>query len=493
MELKKVLEEEIVEGLITRKNPLFRTNSLHMPVGGGDYNVIVDALMLPEGQDGVEEHEVAHRIFCQQLYFGGFADLFGVPTVGEGSTFTFLKRLAGSSHALIWLLLEIGKGSDISLEGNRLGQIKLRGSERGSKGAAMVLENLGRIEEMYDRAWLRVVPIAELAAIDFAEEVALGSDSWGIKGPGARRGLNKADKLWLVEMVAAELVPYEPRVGDFGSFEDTFRQAWDAYTGIEDTYARRELVRICMTSTWLEDNDKILVSDPLGELITRASLAANEVDRLLASSGLYVGDGISEDYKRGMLWGRQQQDRAKRAWRLVSHVESWALSLVTEPLSSDLRKVRGMVDTLDSLIQRQQGLRGGFTGGIETSGTSMESSSVRDARSSDRGFLGFTWDCTGRRSVRINPVFLLASQPEGDLNIWKGKSRSEWWRLLIALETIRLSLKTGEQAFCPFYGWDIDAYPLQAFCAEDCCIRLLLEEMGGWSQIPLVGEICHLK
>ena len=85
-------------------------------------------------------------------------------------------------------------------------------------------------------AWRTLEPIAELAAIDFAEgAVYLEEDSWRLSReksltPSERR---KADKR-KASLVEAVISQYPPDFGGyhasrFGSFQNAIRQAWDAY------------------------------------------------------------------------------------------------------------------------------------------------------------------------------------------------------------------------------------------------------------------------
>jgi len=138
------------------KGPFF-ANALHCGSGesSGHYFFIPDVLFIPIESWDVRKHEVAHRVFAH----GGTS----------GSDWLALRRLTGISHALCKNIYGLVTEHGLFIQGKRLEELRVSGKSSHRKTVEGLRSWLIEVERVIDALWHTLVPVAEIAAIDFSE------------------------------------------------------------------------------------------------------------------------------------------------------------------------------------------------------------------------------------------------------------------------------------------------------------------------------------
>jgi hypothetical protein len=141
------------------KGPFF-ANALHCTSEEGEegyYYFLSDLLLIPLESWDVRRHEVAHRSFS----------LAGT----SGSDWLALRRLIGLSHALCFSVCTLADENDLFIYGKRLGELRVSGQEPVCTTVEDLLSTVEEYEHVIDKVWRNLVPVAEIAAIDFSEDL----------------------------------------------------------------------------------------------------------------------------------------------------------------------------------------------------------------------------------------------------------------------------------------------------------------------------------
>jgi hypothetical protein len=245
-------------------NPPFLSNSLHMPDEEGLYLFLVDTLVVPSGHHGeIQKHEVAHRALTH--------------AVMNNSTFDVIRELVGMSHTLLWLLLDLAFQYEVSIRGKKLGDLQVSGgTPQARSDIEALLRRVEYVENIIDMGWRGLAPIAEFAAIDFSEGVQDDEKKWFLWRKSPFPDLEHKYDKEKDRLVKAVMSRYPTDFGGyhmrFGSFQKALWKAWSEYKKINDDGARKELLRLCMSLLYLENNE-VYVMDPIQVILDYASFA----------------------------------------------------------------------------------------------------------------------------------------------------------------------------------------------------------------------------
>lgn len=470
-------------------HPLFRTNSLRMAKGEGKesgmYNFLMDALIYFEENKDVVQHEVAHRIMNN----------FGMQT----STFHVISELAGISHALLWAIGELARQYMPLIQGHKLGELVIsepRVPGKHSEEIKAIMEGLlsrvEYVENIIDMGWRGLEPMAELAAIDFAEGVDDVEGGWGLQrmegffGPNPPlhvTGMIEARNEYKNNMVEAVLSTYPRDFGGyhvtaFGSFQEAMRHAWGEYSKIQDDKVRKELLRLCMTLLVLDDNQNVQVFDPVKLLLDKAVFAQEHADEARSTffvDRLYLGS---------------------QGLRLVEFVAQEVL----EDLPENIYAVRDWAKALRLLVGSQaEWERGGLVDNIYARVLEIFS------KHATRSFMTFERKTPHENTVFINSAFLYRAAQNDLLRqdpSWPENLPKDWWRRLILIESVRQGLKSGRPIACPLRAWKRETLPITLLegdahtdpmrCDNDCIIRQGLDIANWWSWLPTEKTVCDV-
>jgi hypothetical protein len=260
--------------------PPFLSNSLRMPDEEGLYLFLVDTLVVPSGQGGeVRKHEVAHRVLS---HFSMGNTTFGV-----------IRDLVGMSHVLLWMAVSNAFYNKVSIQGNKFGELHISGGTPTARSEIETLfSRVEYIEHFIDQAWTRLEPIAEMAAIDFSEGVGDEERSWLLSRATELPSQQPASTIEKDRL-------FKAMIEHFGIYKEALWKAWTEYQKIKSDLARKELLRVCMSLLYLEDDVGIHVKDPIEIMLNRAPFAQQQGEsaRYMFFYGTYVdkhiGDGIN--------------------------------------------------------------------------------------------------------------------------------------------------------------------------------------------------------
>jgi hypothetical protein len=451
-------------------NLLFGSAALHSPgEGGGEYNHIVDALLTPpmHTHKDVWQHEASHRI---SVVFG---------TAGSG--FSVTRALAGISHVLIWVISRVAVEYGVTIEGSRLEDLRVGEASRPLPHAVgelldTLLSRLWQCEAWYRMGWNALAPLAELAAIDFAEGVRpAGRQSllvpnravWRLRrktdiSPAERQSAD-AEKARLVDHVAAH---YPPEFGGYhigyGTFQNALRKAWQAYDLIPADEVREELLHLCMACLYMESDGRILTREPLAQIFAHATFAREDPAAALLA---FQAARIKLELKG--------QDFVRHARRLL------------DGLPGDNSLIEGLVHEVEALIRRQQQVRPWDLGGPDGFYWAMENEF-------DNSFLRF--DATAiPGQVRVSPAFLECAAAGQNPGLIANLPR-DWWRTLLLLESMRQGILNGTPLTCPLQGYEVTSFEHDADvqCWTECIFRHWAETKKWRSQADTASSLCRI-
>lgn len=450
-------------------HPIFRTNSMTLLSDEGIlgvYNFLLDALLTDFDNKSVVHHEVAHRVLTYYSMDAGIFDL--------------LRTLAGISHGLLWAISYQAVQQDIQIQGNTLGQLKVSG--RGPSDQSTVskleqfLERSVYVEELFDVAWRGWAPIAELAAIDFAEGVDLfRGGTWRLISLGEPT-TKEQKKKYFEDAISAYPAEFGGYYVKYGSFQDLMRKVWSAYDAIENVRARKELLRLCMNSLSISDDFQVTILDSIEIFLENAPLAQQN------------GEKASEDFFAQRQKIGEQYSRFGQA--LKNHMFA--------DIPKEQIDIHGYIGLVKILVDAQitDELEGGLFGGFSRIGMPVVGLGPSWA------FFNFRRRENGERVFEINPQFLslLIKIWDKSDNPWSTEMHQNWWRILLFLEALRESLKTGLPLHCPLRDWHtVDRgwtkeRGVNVKCSDDCFIRKLLLGTGWWwkSLLPSESSVCEI-
>lgn len=242
------------------KGPFF-ANALHCGSGktSGFYYFIPDLILIPTKNWAVRSHEVAHRFFARDRT--------------SGSDWLALRRLVGISHAICKNICRLVAEYGLFIHGKRFGELNVSGESPHRETVEELLRWVENIEHIIDAVWRTLVPIAEMAAIDFSEYFEPDN-------PKSIFNLRKT-KLSAIEQEKADKeksMLIQAAVADYPpSFHESVRQAWAAYNKIEDAYTRKELLRLAMSS-FIPVDDKICILDSIKLILDNSAFAYHDAE-----------------------------------------------------------------------------------------------------------------------------------------------------------------------------------------------------------------------
>ena len=431
------MKQSIISG-----HPLFRSNALHMITEAGEvgaYSFLVDALFVPENDKKIEHHEVAHRALTHLNM--------------KDSTFTVIRGLVGISHTLISLIVQYMLAKNILVDGKKLEDIAIKESGDANQTERNYLLNLFNrlkyVEDIIDMGWRGLEPIAEIAAIDFAEGVKYAAGDWNLStenNEGEVKSISLEEKTRLIEAFISNYPSdyFGYNTTTYGSFQEAVRQTWQAYIEIPDDEVRKELLRFSMNLLYLDEQNVIQNIDPLSIILGNATVAQTNP----------LGAFVELDYQR--------QQIGQKGRKLVEYVASQVL----HDIHVDFQRPRLYMNQVEQLTANQS------TAWKRRDIIIPLHSIIVYAVDPAQGFLRFQWG--SENTVSINSTFLLRVAKDD-------KVPQDWWRRVMFLESARQALKNGEQIICPFRGWNVSSPYLEVInsiervpdisCNKKCFIR----------------------
>jgi hypothetical protein len=437
----------------------FLANALHCGSEESEiglYFPIPDALLIPVESWDVRRHEVAHRSFSQ----GGTG----------GSDFLAIRHLVGISHALCLHIFRLAEKNDLFIHGRQLGELHVSGQPSVCTIVEGLLCGVEEVERNIDMVWHSLVPIAEIAAIDFSEDLSPTSPS-----PYLWRSTNlsfeereKVDEQ-KARLIQAAVAGYPPDFGGhhvtFGSFQEAVRQAWIAYNRIDDDITRKELLRLAMSSlSPVENQSSFQIIDPIKLILDNAAFAQQH----------------AEEAQRAFFIKRSLRSRAVLTW----------LDLIVTQFYG------GIDDALESALLTAELIREKIEDDPEKRGMPYSMTlGMYDVAHTGSGLwfslLRFVWSADGGGVASINPVFLdvldemVPSDPSYPIR---------WLLNLLFREVLRQALKTGQPIICPFKGYKISSPNREeAFkCSASCRMRQLLELASRSTELVSDDALCEI-
>jgi len=360
-----------------------------------------------------------------------------------------------------------------------------------------VLEN-----STYDLAWRATIPVAELLAIEFSQDLSPNNyfyHGWRLdsyyklmaKGTEVRSKLDHLKRS--VQDYPEEFGGYHIK---YGSFSAAMEEAWLAHGAIADRELRFPILELALHILYLDENNQIRVNDPL-EVIIRTS-----------SHALHQGSNELQDQLARLTAGYGHRGRL-----LTDRLTRELLSGIPDTVSSH----RNMALALSYLMLEQK------SGKLNEISPPMINKWV-DTLS--RSFMRVELGENDQASIALNPNFVITahhrishvlnhrngtptSKLQGELSksileqprfmsLWQDLGlHPDWWRRLALLEALRFSLKSGTPLICPFKGWRFEDFGIGALedypikCDDQCIIGSWLRRLKAKTEIVAGHATCE--
>ncbi len=431
-------------------HPLFRTGLI--PLASSDsqdnvqyrgfYNPVVDGIGLWRFDDEVVRHEVTHRVFS---------------TFGAG--FEILRVLAGVSHSLIFVLVDTLHQQKLKLKGTDLMSLEVSSRSKG-KYLGKIIDELRALEILWDTCYWSLLPVAEIAAIDFAPPK--GSEGWYVQRFRDTDAIQK-NKQMLIRATAKWLEDHKnPLISQiFGDVIREFHDTWEVYNTIQDNEAREYLLKFALSSS--------------------LQLQTTDLDSLVtAHDSLRI---VYENVSRA-----QQSDAAEffqeayfqKSIEVFDHIDA-VIAAATPHIPTSYRGPIYIAHMIHCLLLYSHPFP------LNPISPKLYQSDEPDTDSPAESLL-FIWvdQNSGRCYADLNARYLhmadVFAKDKPPLLRELGPLPKEWWRFTAGFETIRQALKDGSAVTCPFLNvGGVD-------CSEDCPIAALIGVLQDHSDIK--GEIC---
>ena len=503
------------------RHPLFLNSTLCFPNTSGAgidgfYNPIIDGAFFAISTPGVEQHEIAHRLF----------------SVGLGG-FDLLRQLAGYSYVMLWALIETANRDHVRLLGTSLSTLRSREPSAAGRYIESIIQRLRQVQSLYDMFYRALVPVAEIAAIDFAP--GKFDHKWFPYRISNSDPAASATKTKLVDSVASQFPPdFGGYSVEYGSFRKALRRVWNTYTAVENPDVARALLQMVMSSILLADNDtppgQIDVADTLAmileaapklrtagkeELVTLAGYARiqrNRTRKLVRGWASWFLSDIPKEYHvigmypmllEKLTWfsrpGNNPIPSAPARW-LFEELNNPRNSLLVFSLKSDgLKECRLNAG-------HQHLLTTGLLPELPLSPIDHDPDSTfwwpqSDNPLDEKDFLEELAHCEtfGGHPDKISVEhFTETLEEDGRVFVEvpghekieplkrtaKPVANGNWWHSLALFESLRQALAQGESIDCPFSGWTgID-------CAKGCFSRPVLRWLGQNTELSVVIPPC---
>lgn len=445
-------------------HPLFRVGTFLFPTANtqgdyqaqGCYNPVVDSMALQYRSDELEKHEQAHRIFA-----------IGV------SGFDFMRELAGISYTLLLTLLDVVNACGVAsknggqLRGRRLETLRMVGDPSGEGWVRVIVERLKSVEDIFDMYYRGLLPVAEIAAIDF-----IPGQRW--HGDPERNVVGKRTKDKLISDVANSIpADFGGYYVQYGSLEWAFRSLWEAYTSIEDADTAAELLRLVMSSVIQPDDQ----DDPKNFVVG---------DTLRC-----IFDLVPSARQPGALARfRTAREAADRGTSIVlKSISASALDSLTDLVSKNHIMASRLTEAVKGVSSQQHGtvhIGSAPESSLFAPGElgKLPVSSEDKPRYSD-SLLTFWVDVDGRLAVLVNAGHEMVFA-QGQLRPKAPDLGEHWYREVVSLETLRQAVKTGKPVLCPFLNCE------GAICDSCCTIRRLFVWLQDNTELMAEGATCRL-
>lgn len=476
---------------LIQKNPLLSGNVLTTRDSGGNesyYNFVVDLIASNRSINEVQSfpgfHEVIHRATSNYR--------------GLTNSFLLLRKLAGLSHALIMHLIIFLDKNNLRLKGNCLSNLTLlNGSFELNTEFSSIIQRISYLESIYDMGWKAIIPIAELIAIDFSNDIRPHDYfyfGWDIDRYYQLMSMNN-DIQKKLDQIKKAIKDFPENFGGYdvkyGSFSKAMEKTFLVYNKIDDDAVRFPILDTALHVLYLDETEQVVVNDPLEMIMKICS------DPLLSNREEFLNKLA---YLRVAYGNAGQKLIVKMAKDLMFDIPEDIINHRDLPLAISYLMLEQKQGNINYLHYSQ------FVKWVETL---------------SRSFLRMDFIKQGSSQIEINPNFLLAAlyrigkinnqetpfkptQAEKKiledpkiLNIWKQLNlQSDWWKRLILLESIRSSLKKGERFVCPFFGLEIkDISDIEneiIRCNDNCFIRAWLIKLAGNSDIVNGNSFCNI-
>lgn len=474
-------------------NPLLSDNVLTTRDPGGNesyYNFMVDLIASDHSINEVRSlpgfHEVIHRATSNYRSLT--------------NSFFLLRKLAGLSYALIMHFLILLDENNLKLKGNKFSNLDLHdGSLELNEDFKSIIQRILYVESIYDMGWRAIIPVAELIAIDFSNDI-LPHDyfyfGWDID---RYYQLMKRDKDTQKKLgqLKESIKDFPENFGGYdvkyGSFSKAMEEMFLAYNAIDDNAVRFPILDSALHVLYLDKTKQFAVNDPIEMIMNLCSESqlSNREEFLKKLAYLRVtygnaGQNLIVKLAKDLLY-----DLPKN---IINHRD---LPLVISFL----------------MVEQKQGQLNG-----------LHSSQFIDwVETLSKSFLRMDLTELGLPQISFNPNYLMASNYRICKNlkikspfhkakykrdiledpkyqkIWKEFDlQPDWWQRLIFLESLRYSLKNGKSLRCPFNGLDIkDISDIEIEnelirCNNKCFIRTWLLKLADKSEIINTKSFCNI-
>lgn len=424
----------------------------HSKLSGVFYNPVVDAIVMDRGgasTDADWNHEAIHR-------FSSF----------ESGGFEALRRLSGISHSLLFALLGIADGEQARLLGTHFSNLDLRIEDSAASWASQIPDRLRQIEYVIDRLLYSLAPVAEFAAIDFTPRD--GNLSWMLR-PLPDDGPNRMRKERQVRAVAGWLSNNSPHFNGKSQSEvqKIILGAWNLYKRVPDFMVREVMLRVTMgrgVQIRRDGNELLLASvDTLAILETIAPFASS-----VQAFDLFL-PRLPLDMKE-----------MRKSLRMLEQT-------VFEGLPGNEGRIQNLALLVNDILSNSapiasnQFYEGDNIGDSPPPGGHLRESLLHFRRTRDRGPEAIV----NRKHLEMASTLAGWDDVEKpDDGFGRLDIRENWWRALVALETLRGCLKKGLAYRCPFATWK------GVSCASNCGIRMTGDRLKAVTSIPVESPLC---
>lgn len=478
---------------LIQKNPLLSGNVLTTRDSGGNesyYNFVVDLIASNRSINEVQSlpgfHEVIHRASSNYRSLT--------------NSFTLFRKLAGLSHALMMHLIVFLDRNNLGLRGNQLSNLELiNGSSELYEAFKSIIQRILYLESIFDMGWRAIIPVAELLAIDFSHDLSPINYfyfGWDIDRYYQLMGTNNDIQGKLNQLIVA-IQGFPENFGgydvEYGSFSKALEKTFLVYNAIDDSAIRFPIIDTALHVLYLDETEQVMVNDPLKMIMKLCSdpLILNREEFLKKLAYLRVAYGDAG-----------QKLVVKLAKDLLIDLPQDIVDHRDLPMAISFLMLEQRKGKLDGLHSSQ------FINWVETL---------------SRSFLRMDLIKQEPSQIAFNPNYLMAasyricknlntdtpfSRAQNKKNIledpqffngWEQFNlKPDWWQRLILLESIRISLKSGERLRCPFYGLkikdisDIEIENDQIRCNDKCFIRAWLLKLADISELVDKDAFCNL-
>lgn len=413
----------------------------------GYYNPVVDSIFLLNPHDEVFQHEVTHRVFST-----------------FGASFAILRMLAGISHALLFALIDILNQQGIQLAGTDFATLQARHSRRRPSSELIdpIVSQLRAVEALWNACFWSIVPVAEIAAIDFVPPK--GADGWYVKKLRDDEEVRKR-KAELIDAtadwLAQESLNFPGQIHD--DIHTEFHEAWKAYTSIEDNEARGLLLQLVLSSSI-------------------------ELNPASASSFITTRDSLRLTCE---LAPRAQQPGAvdlfqEKCLERTTEIFQNLGKLIEQMLTNISEEYYGPIN-IAYMIQSLLLYSHPFP--LNPVLPQLQVQENEDAKGPGNSLLAIWMDSSGRPQARVSARCLLIAEilakEKPPLSLGMQPFLREWWRFIAGFETLRQAMRKGVAVICPFLGLE------GITCNEECPIREMIGILQGHTKIK--GKACPVQ